>query len=327
MEIIRNTRNICQKHRNCVVTIGNFDGMHLGHKKIISSLISISKKYNRPSVVITFEPHPEEFFSKMLGKNIQARLMNFREKMLKFREFGISYVLVLPFEKSLASLSPHFFVKNILVEQLNCVCLIAGEDFHFGKKCEGDVDYLKKVCKQYNFAFLSIPDALYYDNNHKYRISSTLIRKKLKVGEIAIAEKLLNHTFNICGRVICGYKRGRTVGFPTANININRFTSPLTGVFVVRVYGLDKVYNGVASIGSCSTFESVIKHKNILEVYIFDFDGDIYGHYLCVEFLDRIRANWKMSSVYALRQIIATDVSVARKIFLNLKLKSSPNIA
>ncbi|MBN1683964.1 MAG: bifunctional riboflavin kinase/FAD synthetase [Gammaproteobacteria bacterium] len=321
MQIIRGIYNIRSRHRNCVAAIGNFDGMHLGHQKILKRLKRESIKRHLPAVVITFEPLPQEFLYLMQHlvsdtKSCIARLMTLREKVNKLVQLGIENLLVLPFDARLSSLTPEEFVEKILVNALNCRYLIIGDDFRFGQNRAGDVDFLKSAAQRYKFEVKVIPSLMQHlvsDTKCCIKVSSTTVRKVLQEADFVMAEQLLGHTYQMCGKVIYGEGRGKLLGFPTANMDLKRLISPLKGTFAVQVYGLDKAYQGIANVGYRPTFNS--PPNPLLEVHILNFDRDIYGESLNVEFLYKIRDEKKFESQEALKEQISMDVITAKKYF------------
>jgi riboflavin kinase/FMN adenylyltransferase len=302
MKIIRGIHNIKSIHRECVLTIGNFDGVHIGHKKILDKVKNISKKLNKPSVVITFEPLPEEFF---LGKHF--RLSSLREKYFEIEQCGIDYLLVLPFNSKLANLPAENFIKNILVDKLDINYLIVGDDFCFGSDQLKVFNYLKSVsCK---FA-VEDSNTLGFNNN---RISSSWIRKALSGHDLKTVYQLLGRNYSIIGRVMHGNGRGRTFGFPTANLPFRYRVTPLSGVYAVYVHGIDnKNYFGMANVGIRPTING---KESLLEVNILDFDKDIYGKFIRVEFVEHIRDEKKFDSIAELIIQMKEDAKVVRSFF------------
>lgn len=299
-------RNPFQQKMQSVITIGNFDGIHIGHQRLIDVLIKSSQELKLPSVLITFEPHPTEFFSP---KNPAARLMRFSEKWNEIKKYGVDYFCCLKFNTPLAKLSAEDFVKNILVDQFGVKKIIIGDNFRFGAKRLGDVALLKTLGKKYGFEVEAISQSM-HDNN---RISSSRVRDALKKGDFDTAFKLTNKPFYLSGKVSYGDQIGRQLGFPTANIHLHRKEVPLMGIFVARVHGLDNcIYNGVASVGYRPTFNG---KKIILEVFLFDFDKNIYGKNITVEFLLKIRDELHFDSVPELVTQIKKDVEVAKNYF------------
>lgn len=311
-ELICNIHNIKAKHKNCVVTIGNFDGLHQGHQSVIQSLIKLGKQLNLPTCVILFEPHPQEFF---YSEKAPARLMRLGEKIKLLQFLAIDRVLCLRFNKRLAECTAEEFVKKILVDKLGIKGLIIGDDFRFGRGRQGDFVFLQKLGQEYGFKVFSTPTVLFENE----RIGSSRVRNAVKQGDFKLAALLLGRPFRLSGRVIYGDQRGRLLGFPTANIGLHRKVIPLQGVFVVKVYGLTTPLLGVANCGKRPTIKGL---KNLLEVHLFDFDQNIYGRFIEVEFLKKIRDEKKFDNLEALKQQIAKDVIAAKNYFIGEKKQS-----
>ncbi|MGD8483678.1 MAG: bifunctional riboflavin kinase/FAD synthetase [Thioalkalispiraceae bacterium] len=309
MELIRGLHNLRPEHRGCVATIGNFDGVHLGHQAVIGQLAEKADELGLPAVVITFEPQPLEFFAP---DKAPSRLTRFREKLQALRRYAIDRVLCLPFNQKLANLGYQEFIQHILVEGLGIKYLVVGDDFRFGKGREGHFQHLVEAGKQHGFQVVNMHTFAIDDQ----RVSSTRIRHALEQGDMATAEQLLGRDYRMSGRVAHGEKLGRELGYPTANIHIHRKKSPLQGIFVVEVFGLDKEpLAGVASIGTRPTVDG---SKVILEVFLFDFNQDIYGKHLQVSFLHKLRDEERFESLDALKEKIEEDVARAKAYFMQL---------
>ena len=308
MKLIRDKYPIKKKIIDCcVATLGNFDGMHLGHQSLLKKLKSLGQAWNLPTVVIIFEPQPKEFLIK---NQADSRLMRFREKWATLQAWEIDFLICLRFNQALADLSPENFVKEILVDQLGMEGIIVGDDCRFGAKRAGNYQLLKKLGKHYCFKAIEMAPVLY-----KYqRISSTRVRHALEKGNLNLAKSLLGRPYWLCGKVLTGEKRGRRLGFPTANIDLHRDKVSLTGIFVVRAYLSNEVFQGVANLGIRPTFGST---RVLLEAYLFNFSRDIYGCYLRVEFLHKLRSEECFTSVGALVKQMHQDVSDAKNYFLH----------
>lgn len=305
-ELICNIHNIKEKHRGCVATIGNFDGLHQGHQSVIHSLIKLGQQLQQPTCMILFEPHPQEFF---YGEKAPARLMRLGEKIKYLQRLNIDRVLCLRFNKRLAECTAERFVKEILVDKLGVKGLIIGDDFRFGKERQGDFVFLQKLGQEYGFKVFSTATVLLKNE----RIGSSRVRKAVKRGDFKLATLLLGHPFRLSGHIIYGDQRGRLLGFPTANIRLHRQVLPLQGVFVVNVYGLaPTVLPGVANCGKRPTINGM---KNLLEVHLLDFDQTIYGRFIEIEFLKKIRDEKKFDNLEALKQRITKDVAIAKNFF------------
>lgn len=308
MELIRDLHNLKASHRACVATIGNFDGVHLGHMAILDQLHRQAFDAGLPGVVITFEPQPLEYFSPA---SAPARLTPFREKLELLQAAGIDRVLCLRFDRRLAEMPAAGFIRTVLVEGLGARRVIVGDDFRFGKGRGGNFETLVEHGQRHGFRV--IPTTTRYHNGS--RISSSRIREHLAAGEFEPAAGLLGRWYYISGRVIHGDKRGNELGYPTANVALNRKTSPLAGIYAVRVHGLDGgVRHGVASIGTRPVFDG---RTELLEVHLFDFDGTIYGRRIRVEFRHYIRAERDFPTVTALVEQMHADADSARRFFTN----------
>ena len=259
-----------------------------------------------PAALITFEPHPQEFFAR---ENVPPRLTRFREKIQALRRYAVERVLYLNFNQALAGMPADEFIRRVLVEGLGVRYLVVGDDFRFGHKRKGDLAMLRQA---------GVRDGFQVINMHTFdvdgaRVSSTRIRRALAEGDLGTAGKLLGRSYRMSGRVVHGDKLGRTIGFPTANIYLHRRATPLMGVYAVEVFGLDKEpLKGVANIGMRPTVNGRIC---LLEVYIFDFTADIYGHHVQVEFLAKLRDEKRFESIDALKQQIHQDERIARDFF------------
>ena len=304
MELIRGIHNIKAAHHGCVLTIGNFDGVHLGHQQVIQHLVQKAKEYALPAVVMVFEPQPRELFTP---DQAPARLTRLRDKYHQLQALGVDKLLVVNFTRSFANLPPAQFVKNLLVERLGVKFLVIGDDFCFGAQRQGNFSYLASQAKRYDFELMSTQSFLV----SAQRVSSTDIRQALQNNELAEAANMLGHPYTLCGRVAHGHKLGRTIGFPTANLPLKRKVSPVSGVFVVRVKisGQAGEYQGVANIGTRPTFNGL---RQQLEVHLFDFSGDLYGKQLEVQLLHKLRDEQKFASLEALQTQINLDAQQSR---------------
>jgi len=306
MEVIRGLHNLRARHSGCVVTIGNFDGIHLGHQAVLGELAEKAAEMGLPSVVMLFEPHPQEFFDVEYAP---ARLTRFREKVQMLRRLAVDRLLCVRFDEKFAEITAQAFIQQVLIEKLGVRYLIIGDDFRFGYGRKGDVDMLRAAGETAGFQVINMR-TFSVDGE---RVSSTRIRAALKIGELNVAEKLLGRSYRMSGRVVQGDQRGRTIGFPTANIYLHRKVSPITGVFAVQVFGLDdEPLQAVANIGTRPTVDG---KKCLLEVHLLDFDQDIYGRHVQVMFLRKLREEQRFESLDDLKQQIRRDVQAARDIF------------
>ncbi len=305
MIVVRHFEHVPETARGAVVAIGNFDGVHLGHRALIEMGKRLAVEGGVPFGILSFEPHPQEFFRKGGEK---FRLTPFRPKAEMLCSLGVDVLFAVPFNARLAAMPAEQFVSDVLVKGLGASFVITGEDFQFGKGRAGNAKLLAEEAKK------SRVDAMIYrvvmaDAAHK--ISSTDIRAALKGGRPRDAAKLLGHLWTVSGHVRGGDKRGRTIGFPTANISLKGYLEPALGVYAVKVKALGRDFGGVANFGRRPTFD---KQDTLLEVFLFDFDGDLYGRQLDVSFVDFIRAERKMSGLDELKAQIAADSETARKI-------------
>lgn len=315
MDFIRGRLNIDRRHRGCVATIGNFDGVHLGHRAVIAQLKTRSRELGCPSMVVVFEPQPQEYFR---GDSAPARLTPLRDKLALLAAQGVDYLLCLRFNRSLAQTSAGDFVRQLLVDALDVRHLVVGDDFRFGQGRKGDFATLVEAGRRLGF---SVEDADTYEVDG-VRVSSTRIRDSLKSGDFDQAERLLGRRFRIAGRVIHGDKRGREWGFPTANIAMGRRRMPFTGIYAVEVFGIrDEAVRGVASMGVRPTVPGPA--RALLEVYLFDFDADLYGRRIEVGFLEKIRDEERFENFAALKTQIASDIKQADRYFERRNKKAS----
>ena len=291
----------------CILTIGNFDGVHLGHRAVIEILATRGREYNLPTVIMLFEPQPLEYF---LADNAPSRLMRLREKMLALNTLPVDNVVIVRFNRTLADYEPEQFIQEILVSKLNVKHLVIGDDFHFGKARRGNFNLLKKQGAMLGFTLEKSTSYRLAD----FRVSSTRIRDALNADDLVQARQFLGQDYSICGRVAQGDKLGRTLGFPTANVKMLRQNTPIRGVFAVTMTGIDnREFQGVANVGIRPTVQG--NHKVILETHLFDFDQDIYGRYVSVQFKYKLRHEMRFSSLEALQAQIRSDVVAAKEFF------------
>ena len=307
MNLIRGLPHLKPLENGCVLSIGNFDGVHTGHSKVIEKLARQGREMDLPVVVMMFEPQPLEFF---LGENAPSRLMRLREKVIQLKTLPVDKLLVVKFNKTFADYHADDFIVELLVNKLNVKHLVVGDDFHFGKARCGNFAMLKEKGLQFGF---KVEDThSHFVDGH--RVSSTLVRDALGIGDLATAKLMLGRDYSVCGRVAHGHKRGRTIGFPTANIQMFRKNTPIAGVFAVTMTGIDnKEIQGIANVGTRPTVDG--GEKVILETHLFDFDKEIYGHYVEVHFKQRIRDEIRFQSFDELKQQIETDIMIAKQFF------------
>jgi len=283
----------------CALTIGNFDGVHRGHRALVDRVIARAREAKLTSCVLTFEPHPREFFA---GEAAPARITRLRDKLDLLGQAGIERVHVARFDARFAALPAERFIEDVLVRGLGTRWLLVGQDFRFGVRRTGDFATLQ----DHGFTVEAMPD-VEFDGR---RVSSSAVRAALKAGDLRGAERLLGHPYTISGRVAHGAKLGRGLGFPTANIVLRR-PPPIAGIFVVEVDGYG---HGVASVGRRPTINPV--PIPLLEVHLFDRDEDLYGEHLRVRFLQKLRDEEKYDGLPALQAAIARDARQAREFFL-----------
>ena len=308
MHLVRGLHNLKPEHRHCAVTIGNFDGVHHGHQALLRLLADKAREKSVPACLMSFDPLPHEYFS---SDKPAPRLTSARERYTSIAELDDSLrpdlLLILRFDEALAKLTANEFVSNVLVDALAVKAVVIGDDFRFGCGRSGDFDFLKSAGERYGFEVL----ALSTHSVDNMRVSSTGVRRALLEDRLEDAERMLGRPYRICGRVAHGDKRGRTIGFPTANIRLNRPAIPLSGVYTVTLCSpeLGDV-PGIANIGKRPTVDGV---RDQLEVHLFDFEKDIYGMNICVAFHHKIRDEKKFESFDALRQQIELDCVKARQ--------------
>ncbi|MDG2500969.1 MAG: bifunctional riboflavin kinase/FAD synthetase [Porticoccaceae bacterium] len=303
---IRGLHNLQAFDQRSVVTIGSFDGVHLGHQAILQQVKTMSAAMGLPSVVMTFEPQPQEYFS---GEKAPARLMRLREKIDALLEFGIDRVVCLQFNRALRNLTASEFIYQVLVDGLTIKHLIVGDDFRFGCDRSGDFKMLAEFGKRCDF---DVQDTKTIEIDNE-RVSSTRVRDILQQADFGRASQLLGRPFSIKGRVVYGQQVGRTLGFPTANVQLNRYSAPLAGVYAVLV-DIDGVsYQGAANVGVRPTVGDLV--KPILEVHLLDFNGDLYGQRIEVEFMHKIRDEAKFTTLEKLVENIQRDVEQIRAWF------------
>ena len=302
MNIIRGLHNLTNLSGS-VVTIGNFDGVHIGHQQIISRLVAQAKTLNLPSVLISFSPTPQSFFGRE-----QARLTSFKQKHQQLEKLGLDIHLIITFNQQFSKLSADDFIQKILLEKLGMRFCLIGDDFRFGSKRTGDFKLLQSFAQRHAFKVENTPSVLC----HSQRVSSTQIRTFLAQGDLSQAAQMLGRDFAICGKIVHGKQLGRTIDFPTINIPIKRNLSPVLGVFAVQVQLLGKSFNGVCNIGKRPTVNG---ENTLLEVFLFGFKQTVYGEIANVIFKQQIREEQKFDSFEQLKERIKLDVEIAKDYF------------
>lgn len=304
MELIRGLHNLRDQHRGCVATIGNFDGVHLGHHQVLAQVSDRARALQLPSVAIVFEPQPREFFQ---GKDAPPRLTRFRDKLELIRDHGIDRLLCLQFNQRLRSLTAEQFIDQLLLSGLAVNYFVVGDDFRFGCDRSGDFGLLQRYGHSHNFTVVNTRTHRINDE----RVSSSRVRRVLAQHDFELAQRLLGRPYCVAGKVIHGRKLGRQLGLPTANLSLQGKRLAFDGVYVVDAITADgKRHAGVANVGVRPTVNG---DAPLLEVHLLDFDRDLYGERLRVEFLAHVRPEQKFDGIEALRQQIQNDIIFARQ--------------
>ncbi len=296
----------------CALAIGNFDGVHCGHRALLAELQSAAVRLGLQSAVMTFEPHPREFFAQRAGhpEAAPARISNLRDKLQALADIGIDRVIVEHFNTRFATLDPQAFIESILVSGLQVKWLLVGKDFRFGSRRSGDITLLQTAGREHGFEVTTLADV----TRAGTRVSSSAVRQALGAGDLDQAKQLLGRPYAISGHVIHGRKLGRNLGFPTANLRIAHKRPALSGIFVVQVHGLaDQPLPGVASLGKRPTVEN--SGQVLLETHVFDYNEQCYGRLIQVEFLKKLRDEEKYNDLPTLQAAIADDARRARAFF------------
>lgn len=308
MEYIRGLQGLEEKHRGAAITVGSFDGIHLGHGALIASTCGIAKQLAKPAMMLTFEPLPREYLS---SQDPPARLTDFRERWRVLERSDLHYVCVLRFDEKLRQLSGEQFVE-LLRTRFGASAVVVGQDFRFGRGGAGSITLLRAAADAGAFELELVPSVCIED----VRVSSSGVRIALAAGDFGRARDLLGRVYSMRGRVVPGEQLGRRLGYPTANIRMRRRKPPMTGIFAVRVRGVEALHPhaaraGVASLGFRPTVDGTVP---LLEVHVFDFDGVLYGTELEVEFVAKIRDEEKFASLDALVQQMHLDAAEARRL-------------
>ena len=305
MKLLRGYRHAEPLKRASVITIGNFDGFHLGHQKIIQRLVKQAQAEHLNAVLVSFQPSAGEFFAR---RQAPARIYGLREKIQLAGAFGLDYLVCLKFDESLASMTATDFIRNILYDVLHVKKLVTGSDFKFGCRRQGDIQLLRAMGGQLDFEVKEVATMV----DGAQRVSSSLIREKLAAGDFQKAARLLGRKFAVSGRVFHGEKRGRTLGFPTANILLRRPAAPIHGVFAVTAKCQGRAWQGVANVGKRPTFNG---HRLQLEAHLFNCRENLYAQRLEVIFHAKLREEIQFPSVSALKRQITRDTRQARQYF------------
>lgn len=317
MKIFRNLPSI-ENRVPCALTIGNFDGVHQGHQALLSELCKIAKTHRLSSCVLTFEPHPREFFSP---QSAPPRIYQLRDKLEIFSQMGIDRVVIARFNARFAVQPAKEFIRDVIARALSTRYLIVGDDFRFGAGGQGDFDLLNNLGWHYGFQTVAAETCKIDD----IRVSSSLIREALQMGDIARANHLLGRNYMMAGHVVHGSKLGQTLGFPTLNLRIGgirqSYQAALTGIFITQVHGIAAhPVPAVASLGVRPTLGD--STQQWLEVHLLDSAQVLYGRLVRVEFLHKLRSEEKYSNLDTLRQAIAQDIALARDWFYQRKVSS-----
>ena len=307
MELIRGLHNLRPGHRGCVATIGAFDGVHIGHQAVIEHLLEKASELDLPSVIIVFEPLPREYFSPLQAP---ARIMSFWEKCRAMEALGVDRLLRIRFNEQLRAMSAQQFVDDIFVAGLGVRYVVLGDDFRFGNDRQGDISFIQEQGKRYGYQAGPTPTR----SIDGERVSSTRIREALENADFVQAERLLGRPYSMSGKVIYGRQLGRTIGTPTANLELRRLRAPLSGVYAVEVSGAGFAEaHGVANVGVRPTIDDSIKAN--LEVHLLDREIELYGQHIEVSFRHKLRDERKFESVEELKENIARDIENTRTWF------------
>ncbi len=307
MLIVEDLKDIKNKFKNAVITIGNFDGVHNGHRQLINKIIEKSKEISGTSIIVTFNPHP---LRVLKTKNRPPIITLYDQKKELLSETGVDVLISIPFTIDFSNISPLEFLKDILIDRIGMKIMVIGTDYSFGKAREGDARFLKEHAEQFDYKVI-VHDWINTDTDME-RISSTRIRNLIKEGHVSIMPELMNRYYQIRGIVETGRNRGgKLIGFPTANLNLVDELCPKNGVYAVTVIYKNKLFNGVANIGFSPTFED---HIFTVEVHILDFNHTIYGENIKVNFIKRLRGEKKFSGISELTDQIQKDAANAAEI-------------
>ena len=311
MKLVQRIKDITEPFKNAVITIGNFDGVHIGHQALFHEVLEKADAIDGTSIAMTFEPHP----LRVLQQNNRLPLITLVEQKTELIErSGLDVLICIPFTREFAAMTAREFVADLLVGTIGMKAMVVGEDYSFGRNREGDIDLLRKFAPEFGFEVI-VADWIKTAREHPDRISSTRIRDLVMDGRMEQAQKMLGRHYQIRGKVVTGRDRGgKLLGIPTANINLQDELCPKSGIYAVTVDHGQKTYKGVANIGYSPTFDD---HQFTVEVHILDFDQDIYDDDIRVNFVQRIRDEIKFTSIDQLIAQIHKDIDVAREILSN----------
>jgi riboflavin kinase/FMN adenylyltransferase len=305
MELVRGLHNISQHHQGCVLTVGNYDGVHLGHQKMIGALKARATELRSAATVLVFEPSSKEFIDP---EGAPPRLTRWREKFLALAAQGVDRLVTLRFDEYMRAMTPECFVDELIVAALGTRHIVVGNDFRYGCNAGGTIDSLRAAGEARGFGVEQIAPFVF----DGVRVSSTAVRERLGRSDFAGAKRLLGRPYRMLGRVIHGRELGRTLGFPTANLRLMRRKPPVRGVMAVRVFGIEpKALTAVASLGTRPTVDGT---DMLLEVHVFDFAGDLYGREIEVEFVAKLRDEVKFDSLESLTAQMKIDAAQAREV-------------
>jgi riboflavin kinase/FMN adenylyltransferase len=305
MELVRGLHNISRRHHGCVLTVGNYDGVHLGHQKMIGVLRSRAAELRLRSTVLVFEPSSKEFIDP---EGAPPRLTRWREKFIALRDLGVDRLVTLRFDEVMRAMTPESFVAELIVAGLGTRHMVVGNDFRYGCNAGGTIETLRAAGEARGFGVEQIAPFVF----DGVRVSSTAVRERLRVSDFAGAARLLGRPYRMLGRVARGRELGRTLGFPTANLRLQRHKPPVQGVMAVRVFGIEP--RALAAVASLGTRPTVDGTDMLLEVHVFDFAGDLYGQEIEVEFVAKLRDEIKFDSLDALTVQMKRDAAQAREI-------------
>ncbi len=305
MELVRGLHNLSLRHQGCVLTVGNYDGVHLGHQQMIGVLRSRAAELRAAATVLVFEPSSKEFIDP---EGAPPRLTRWREKFVALAEQGVDRLVTLRFDERMRAMTPESFVDELLVEALGTRHIVVGDDFRYGCNAVGTIESLRAAGAARGFGVEQIATFVF----DGVRVSSTAVRERLAQSDYAGAHRLLGRPYRMLGRVVHGRELGRTLGFPTANLRLMRRKPPVKGIMAARVYGIEPgPLTAVASLGTRPTLDGT---GMLLEVHVFDFVGDLYGREIAVEFVAKLRDEFKFDSLDALIRQMKVDAAQARDV-------------
>jgi riboflavin kinase / FMN adenylyltransferase len=303
MELVRGLYNLSQRQRGCVLTVGNYDGVHLGHQQMIGVLKARAEQLHSAATVLVFEPSSKEFIDP---DGAPPRLTRWREKYLALAAHGVVRLVTLQFDECMRAMTPRAFVDELIVGRLGTRHLVVGDDFRYGSNAGGTIESLRAAGAEHGFGVEQLPPYMF----DGVRVSSTAVRERLERANFRGAARLLGRPYRMMGRVVYGQQLGRTLGYPTANLRLMRRKPPVWGIFAVQVFGIDaRALPGVASLGTRPTINGT---EPLLEVHVFDFSGDLYGRPIEVEFVAKLRDELKFDSLTAMTEQMKVDDACAR---------------